>query len=140
MAAELPGRLPTFKPEEIALAHDFIRSGLIKGEVRAGIPLETERSRRVLELNPAAGFWDRYPWMLKVDLVVETPAEVWIVELSSRIQMVTVGQILTYAGLYEEQYRPGKPIRLAVVARRGAPEVQAVLERQGVAVFIMPEV
>ncbi len=139
MAAPLPGRFKTFKQEETKLAQDFLAARLVVGDVLAGVAFETENSRRVARENPSAGYWDRYPWMLKADLVVETPTEVWIVGLSMKGRASELGQLLIYRSLYEEQYRPTKPIRLAFVARRDAPEIRAEMARQGIAYFVVPE-
>jgi len=136
--AGLPGRFKTFKPGERELAAEFIRSGLIPGEVRPGIPLESEKSRQVARENPQAGYWDRYPWMYKMDLVIEGPEEVWIVEIKEKIRMAALSQLLLYRSLYREQFPTEKPIRLALVARRDSPELRAVTEAQGVAVFLLP--
>ncbi len=113
---------------------------MIKGQVQAGVALETERSRAIVAMDPRAGFWDRYPWMLKLDLVVDAPDAVWIVGLALKPRMTELGQLLVYRSLYEEQYRPQKPIRLAHVSRADAPEMRKVMEAQGIAVFVIPEV
>ena len=136
---EIPGRFKTFKVEETRLAQDFLAARLIVGEVLAGVAFETERSRQIARDNPAAGFWNRYPWMLKADLIIETPTEVWIVGLSMKGRASELGQLLLYRSLYAEQYRPTKPLRLGFVARRDAPEIRAEMARQGIAYFVVPE-
>ena len=137
MAAPIPGRFRTFKPAEAELAQELLERRLIPGEVRAGVPLETARSRQVLDVDPRAGFWSRYPWMFKVDLVIEGPDGVTIVEVEEDLRLANLGKLLIYRQLYVEQYRPGKSVRLAVVARRDVPEMRAVLEGAGVRVEVL---
>ena len=137
MAAAIPGRFRTFKPLEAELAQEFLERQLIPGEVRAGVPLETATSREVLRVDPRAGFWSRYPWMFKVDLVIEGPDVVTIVEVEEDLRLANLGKLLIYRQLYGDQYRPGKPVQLAVVARRDVPEMRAVLEASGVRVVVL---
>ena len=137
MARPIEGRFRTFKAEEQVLAEAFLATGALEGDVRTGVPLETERSREVLRMDPTATFWRRYPWMFKPDLVVETPTEVWLVELEMDLRLMNLARQEIYRDLYEEQYRPTKPVRLGAVARLDSPEMHGYLESHGVRVWIL---
>lgn len=137
MARPIEGRFRTFKPEEEALARDFLATGALAGDVRAGVPLETERSREVARMDPRATFWTRYPWMFKVDLVIEAPTETWLVELEQDLRLMNPARLEIYRGLYVAQYLPTKDVRLGAVARLDSPEMHAYLEAHGVRVWIL---
>ena len=137
MSAPIPGRFRTFKADEEALARAFLESAAVEGAVSAGVPLETERSREVLRMDPRASFWTRYPWMFKVDLVVDAADAVWLIELEQDLRLMNPARLEIYLALYVEQYRPTKPVRLGAVARLDSPEMHGYLESHGVRVWIL---
>lgn len=51
----------------------------------------------------------------RIDLVVHTQREIWIIEITPKVSKAAVGGCLTYKELYEHQFKPKKPIRLGIV-------------------------
>ena len=128
-------RIKSFKPLESAMASAFMARGPLKGTWSFGVPLESARSREALRLDPASGFWMRYSWMYKIDGVVDTGPEVWVVEFEVKPRFAILMRLELYTAFYEEQYRPGKPMRQALVYLEDAPDTVAMLLRKGVTVY-----
>ncbi len=128
-------RIKTFKPLESAMAAGFQAKGPLRGTWVNGVPLESARSREVLRRDAASDFWTRYSWMYKIDGVVDTGPEVWIVEYEVKPRFAILMRLKLYEAFYVEQYKPGKPVRLAMVYLEDAPDTVALLLREGVTVY-----
>lgn len=128
-------RIRTFKPLESAMASSFVAKGPLRGTWAFGVPLESARSREALRRDATAGFMVRYSWMYKIDGVLDTGPEVWIVEFEVKPRFAILMRLKLYTAFYEEQYKPGKPMRQAVVYLEDAPDTVALLRREGVTVY-----
>jgi len=64
----------------------------------------------------------------RVDAVGETSDAIWIFEVKPRIGMSALGQLIIYFDLYQEQYRPVKPVLLAAIGEREAPDIRAAFD------------
>lgn len=73
----------------------------------------------------------------RVDVVVETPDEVWIVEIKPRCDMSPLGQLLNYKRLYEKEYAPTKPVRMVVVCERIAPDVTESYRAADIPIYVV---
>jgi hypothetical protein len=73
----------------------------------------------------------------RVDVVVETPDEIVIIEIKPRAGMAALGQVLTYKHLYEAEFAPAKPVRAVVLAERKEPDVDAVYATFGVGLLLV---
>lgn len=73
----------------------------------------------------------------RVDVVAHTPNAIYIIEIKPRAGMGALGQLLTYRDLYLEERRPLKPVKLAVVCERMAPDILQTYARHGIEVYIV---
>mgnify|MGYP000153161629 CR=1 FL=1 len=112
--------------DQNTILNKFIRSGLIKGEVKK----EVEVGVKLVEERYQRGEYSREQYMFaknvvtkRVDLVIENENEIWLIEVKAHFDSKSVeealGQILIYKELYKMDYKPEKEIKLAVVF--GAP-------------------
>ncbi len=76
---------------------------------------------------------------LRIDVVGETEDAIWIFEVKPRAGRSALGQLLAYAYWYERQYRPTKPIKLAVVCAEVDHNMLPLFERFGIYVFNVKE-
>jgi len=75
----------------------------------------------------------------QIDLVFEKADEVWLVEAKKSLNFEALGQVLTYEGLYQEQFSPRKALKLGIVCEEGDSEIEQACRSKGVKVFILPE-
>jgi len=133
----MAAKYPHMKASEVVLWDRFLEHvpwaiQSIRYDVRLG------EGARLPEGSPE---WvKRMAWSLstkRIDAVVETSHEIIIVELKDRAGLSAVGQLLGYLALYIKQYRPKKPIRLALVCARVAPDMDAILPEYGIETYLV---
>lgn len=73
----------------------------------------------------------------RVDAIGETAEDIWIFEIKPRISMSALGQLITYFELYQEQIRPTKPVMVAAVGEREAPDIQATFDLYAVNIILV---
>ncbi|MBA7568671.1 hypothetical protein ES708_10405 [subsurface metagenome] len=73
----------------------------------------------------------------RVDALGETAEDIWIFEVKPRISMSALGQLVTYFELYQEEYRPLKPIMLLAIGEREAPDIRAAFNLYAVNITLV---
>ncbi len=73
----------------------------------------------------------------RVDAVGETADAIWIFEIKPRIGMSALGQLITYFELYQAQYRPVKPVLLAAIGEREAPDIRAAFDLNAIKIIVV---
>lgn len=73
----------------------------------------------------------------RVDAVGETETDIWIFEVKPRISMSALGQLVTYFELYQQEHRPVKPVMLAAIGEREAPDIRAAFELYAVNIILV---
>ena len=140
--------------DENAVLNNFIQSGLIWGqlkrEVKIGIKQMEERYKE-REHDYRSYNSDKNLIAKRIDLLIETENEMWLIEGKSEFDSQkaeqALGQILLYEELYQTDYNPKKTIRKAAVF--GKPSnpyiaeslgeislIEKAFKRHGVKVFI----
>jgi len=113
----------------------FIRSGMLKGTWYFDVPLETTRSlalrkevERILRLEAKL-------FVYRIDSVCERDEDIWVLEVKERLRKSGVGEIVTYRMMFEDQYRPEKPIRSGYVYRGEDVDLWNILNAYGIVRF-----
>ncbi|MBA7607070.1 hypothetical protein ES703_14222 [subsurface metagenome] len=73
----------------------------------------------------------------RVDAIGETSDDIWIFEVKPRVGMSALGQLVTYFELYQEEYRPVKPVMLAAIGEREAPDIRSAFDLYAVNVILV---
>ena len=73
----------------------------------------------------------------RVDAVGETADTIWIFEVKPRVGMSALGQLINYFELYQQEYRPIKPVKLAAIGEREAPDIRTTYGLYGVDIIIV---
>ena len=73
----------------------------------------------------------------RVDAVGETETDIWLFEVKPRISMSALGQLVTYFELYQQEVRPVKPVMLAAIGEREAPDIRAAFELYAVNIILV---
>lgn len=79
-----------------------------------------------------------YLTKLRIDVVGETKSEIWIFEVKPRAGRSALGQLESYHFWYVRQYRPTKPVRLAVVCYEVDKNLEPIFQERGIRVFTVP--
>jgi len=75
--------------------------------------------------------------MKRIDVVFEDSENIYITEVKPRITPYTLGQVLTYATLFSDQYKPEKSIVATIIASQVDPDVMGIAQQQGVQIFLV---
>lgn len=75
---------------------------------------------------------------LRIDAVCETEDAIWIFEIKPRAGRSALGQLESYHYWYVRQYRPSKPVRLAVVCYEVDKNLEPIFQSKGIYIFRVP--
>lgn len=92
---------PRAAPEQ-RLIERFLTADVLKGVVKQEVRIGNHR-----KLVDAAAF----DWRKAIDIVVERPTEVWIIEAKVRLNYEAIGEVLTYRDLYTRRSIPSERSR-----------------------------
>ena len=73
----------------------------------------------------------------RVDAVAETADDIWIFEVKPRAGMSALGQLVNYFELYQQEYRPTKPLMLAVICEREEPDIRHAYDLYAVNIILV---
>jgi len=97
-------------------AERWIKGGWLKGVYKFGVVLHTPHSLRMARSEDPLVRKEAVLAAWKIDIVVETRDEVWIIQVSDKPRDSAISRLLKYKFEYEKQYKPEKPVRLGLVA------------------------
>lgn len=75
---------------------------------------------------------------LRIDVVAETEKEIWIIEVKPRAGRSALGQLEAYHFWFIKQYKPTKPVRLAVVCYEVDKNMEPIYASKGIRIFKVP--
>ena len=116
-----PGYVPREYSEKYKTIQELLKKGLIK-------PEQAEVLKAVLEDATALT-------KLRIDAVGETEKEIWIFEVKPRAGRSALGQLEAYYYWYVREYKPKKPVKLAVVCYEVDPNMKPIFEERGIKIF-----
>lgn len=73
----------------------------------------------------------------RVDVVVKSGNEVWILEIKRRAGLSALGQLLGYGVLYMAEFSPGQSPRLGVIAEGVMSDIGEVMAEFGIVTFLV---
>ncbi|MCD6590287.1 hypothetical protein J7K74_03850 [Candidatus Woesearchaeota archaeon] len=74
---------------------------------------------------------------LRIDAVGHQKERIWIFEVKPRAGRSALGQLESYRYWYIKDYKPTKPVQLAVVAYYIDPNLEPIFEHRGIYVFLV---
>lgn len=130
-------KYPHMVPQEIVLWKDFLRRHgrkftAFRYDVKVGrgvgtVPgLEEPYQRMAIELTRK-----------RIDVVASRGRQVYIIELKEHAGVGSIGQLLSYKALYEDQHGPGRVTGLILVARSTDQDVQRVARAMRIQVILL---
>jgi hypothetical protein len=101
-------------------------------DVRVGRP-----SRAAAGMDPQTqAVWETLT-RLRIDAVGYTDREIWLFEVKPYAGLSALGQLVGYKVAFEEERRPGRPVRLGVVTDRWVPAVGDAFAAAGIRVWVV---
>jgi len=73
----------------------------------------------------------------RIDAVAETPSNIYVIEIKDRLRPSAVGQALTYKTLYEEQFKPEKPVIATILTKLSDPDMKHVCDVYNIEVWMI---
>jgi len=132
-----PTSLPHYKEREVDTLRRFVDGNYLPGSYSFDVRLPYEPT-------PAEKLLTNYELKMiialksmRIDAVVETPNEIWILEVANNLQLSYTGKLIGYADLYKRIYQPTKPVKMGVVALEDSPLAREALERMGIKIWIV---
>jgi len=126
-----------FQAGEVAAVERFQAKGYLVGEYRFDVPLRTITKEQEMLVIPVERASYLYRSSKKIDLVVETWAAIWIIEVKWKVRPSAVGQLIVYRDMYKELFQPAKPIKLGIIAALDDISTRKVAEKMGFTIWIV---
>lgn len=127
---------------ERRITEAFLSSGTLVGssrrEYKVGFPLPAQEAKAK---NETAYILDASLNVLsrKIDAVVESDKEIWLLESKIRLNPSALGQALTYRDLFlRDNPREPKAVRTGIICLDDDPAVRRIAEAQGIKIFLLP--
>jgi len=137
LKAMFPPSLPHYKVKEVETLKQFVKLGALPGDYSFDVRLPYELSEREKSLHPTEQRMMMFLKSMRIDAVVETDKEIWILEVAKGLELSYTGKLLGYTDLYKEIFKPTKPLRMGVVAVNDNTMARRALERMGVKIWIV---
>lgn len=103
------------KPDEKEIARRFVEGGYLTGEYQYDVILESPD----IVFPPTWTKKDFEHWgalrAKRIDLVVNSTKEIWIIEITPKLSKTAIGGVLTYKQMYDKQFKFEKPSRCGIV-------------------------
>ena len=133
----MPVKYPHMLPEETKIWDAYLeREGLPEGKISYDVHLGAG-----VAPDPAWPAWmAKMVWSLsthRLDVVVERPDEVLIVELKIVAGMGAVGQLLGYEALWLKDRGVARPVRLVCICDRIEADMETVFSFYEIEVIVM---
>jgi len=132
-----PITLPHYKTKEIQTIKKFIELELLPGDYSFDVRLPYELSEREKMTSLGEQRMFKALKSMRIDAVVETPDEIWILEVAKGLELSSTGKLLGYTDLYREIFRPTKRLRMGIVAIDENLMARRALERMNVKIWLV---
>jgi hypothetical protein len=73
----------------------------------------------------------------RIDVVIETPANIYVCEVKDRLRPSAIGQALTYSLLYQKIHKPNKPVIPAIITAMDDPDTHSVCDKYGIKIWVV---
>lgn len=137
LLTKFPDKLPHYKVKEVETLKRFITLNLLPGDYTFDfrLPYELTEAEKLMEESMQRMFINLKS--MRIDAVVETEDNIWILEVAKGLELSYTGKLLGYTDLYREIFGAPKPLKMGVVARDDNPMARRALERMGVKIWIV---
>lgn len=100
-------------------------------DVRVGMGIPVSGDASDLDRRIAAGIGKK-----RIDVVCKVGGGYWVVEVKPRASMLAVGQVLSYARLFQADYRPDGVVWPGIVCDAADDDLRGIYDDLGVLVVV----
>jgi len=125
------------KADEKTIADRWVRKALLQGRREWDVHLNVPKVE-------VPAYWTKkdtanYESLVakRIDLVVHSKNEIWIIEITPKVSKAAVGGCLTYKDLYEKQFNPEKPVKLGMIVEVDDPAYHNTLKNLDITLWVV---
>jgi len=125
------------KPDEKTIAERFVKANYLPGKYTYDVMLESPDV-----MFPA--HWtkkDMEHWSglraKRIDAVVETDENIWILEVTPKLSKAAIGGVITYREMYRRQFNPTKKILVGIVVEVDDLAYHDTLDRMDITLWVV---
>jgi len=127
---------PHMLAEDTAVWTKYLQSPLVPikelwYDVQVGKPMEVSKDAPEIEKRVAAGISRK-----RIDVVAHVGGGFWVIEVKPRANMVALGQVVTYARLFVQDYSPQGEVWPVIVCDSADEDLVDQFDELGVAVIV----
>ncbi len=125
------------KPDEKIIAQRFYDLGLLLGSYEYDVALESPD----IKFPPYWTKKDFEHWgalrAKRIDIVVESATDIWILEVTPKLSKAAVGGVLVYRNMYQDQFKPTKKVRVGIVVEVDDLAYHGILNEHEIALWVV---
>lgn len=125
------------KKDERAVAERFVAGGLLPGEYVYDVPLDVPPITFPAWYTKKAIEQWKYLRAKKIDMLVKTPKEHWVMEVTPKLSKAAVGGVELYRDLYKKQYKPNVPVFVGVICELDDPAYRPFCKERNIKVWVV---
>jgi len=130
-------RFRHFKPDELEIAKEFVRKGLLPGTYFFDVYLPTESVRKAIEALPPRYKRVPYVGMLRIDAICYKPNLIWILEFKERFRPSGIGELMAYRRVFQKEFKPKQEIILGYIASEKDPDMEKVMNYYNIRYWVV---
>ena len=125
-------KFPHFTQEEALVLEKFQKEAAPQGKWSYDVRLKSKKADLAKIEDPTLkAYWEKVT-AKRIDAIVETASQINIIEVKRYMLASGIGQLLTYAYMYAEQYKPQKPVQLWYVTYYSDPDIEELAPKFGI--------
>jgi len=125
-------KFPHFTKEETKVMEELLVQRVVWGDFKFDVKLRSDKAKFAEDLpEPLRSMWEALT-AKRIDAVCETPDAIWIIEVKRVMLPSGIGQLLLYAHMYNQQYKPQKPVKLLYATYYPDPDVENFCKQIGI--------
>ena len=125
------------KPDEKIIAERFVKRGLLLGNYTYDVMLQSPDVK--FPAHWTKSDWEHWSGLRakRIDIVVETAIEIWILEVTPKLSKASVGGVLVYRNMYVDQFKPAKKVRVGIVVEVDDFAYHGILNEHEIALWVV---
>ncbi|KYK27418.1 hypothetical protein AYK26_06965 [Euryarchaeota archaeon SM23-78] len=137
LKTNFPNSLPHYKKKEVETIKRFVQLSILPGTYSFDVRLPYELTDREKNLPEPEQKMMISLKSMRIDAIIETNNEIWIIEVCKGLELSYTGKILGYTDLYKTIFKPNKPVKMGVVGIDDNVLARRALENMGIKIWLV---
>ena len=125
-------KFPHFTVDESKVLEIFQKEAAPTGKWSYDVRLKSRKAALAKIENPVLQVYWQKVTAKRIDALVETATDINIIEVKRMMLSSGIGQLLLYADMYAEQFKPEKSVKLWYVTYYNDRDVEALARKLGI--------